>query len=88
MCCRLLEGNERKDTQVISISHPLTGPTAIMALMVQRYVSASPDFAILSAFLSGLIILLFGLLNLGTFPGLFTHLLCIGQDQYLLQTAL
>lgn len=37
-----------------------------MALMVQRYVSASPDFAILSAFLSGLIILLFGLLNLGT----------------------
>lgn len=43
-----------------------TGPTAIMALMVQRYVSTSPDFAILSAFLSGLIILLFGLLNLGT----------------------
>lgn len=46
---------------------PATGPTAIMALMVQRYVSTSPDFAILSAFLTGLIILLFGLLNLGTY---------------------
>lgn len=72
-----------------------------MALMVQRYVSTSPDFAILSAFLSGLIILLFGLLNLGTYEagwsGLFSgppafatasHSLCIGEGQYLLQTAL
>lgn len=41
------------------------GPTAIMALMVQRYVSASPDFAVLAAFLSGVVIFVCGLLNLG-----------------------
>lgn len=44
-----------------------------MALMVQRYVSTSPDFAILSAFLSGIIILLFGLLNLGTLASFIMH---------------
>lgn len=43
------------------------GPTAIMALMVQRYVSASPEFAVLATFLSGIVIFLFGLLNLGFF---------------------
>uniref|UniRef100_A0A182VPV5 STAS domain-containing protein n=1 Tax=Anopheles minimus TaxID=112268 RepID=A0A182VPV5_9DIPT len=42
------------------------GPTAIMALMVQVYVgSLGADFAILLTFLSGCIILMFGLLNLG-----------------------
>lgn len=42
------------------------GPTAIMALMVQRYVQdLGPDFAILSTFLGGLVILALGLLHLG-----------------------
>uniref|UniRef100_A0A182MJ89 STAS domain-containing protein n=1 Tax=Anopheles culicifacies TaxID=139723 RepID=A0A182MJ89_9DIPT len=42
------------------------GPTAIMALMVQVYVgSLGADFAILLTFLTGCIILMFGLLNLG-----------------------
>lgn len=41
------------------------GPTAIMALMVQRYVTASPDLAVLATFLSGLVIFLLSLLNLG-----------------------
>uniref|UniRef100_A0A182K947 STAS domain-containing protein n=1 Tax=Anopheles christyi TaxID=43041 RepID=A0A182K947_9DIPT len=42
------------------------GPTAIMALMVQVYVgSLGADFAVLLTFLTGCIILMFGLLNLG-----------------------
>ncbi|KAG8259047.1 sodium-independent sulfate anion transporter-like isoform X1 [Homalodisca vitripennis] len=42
------------------------GPTAIMALLTHKYVSsASADYAILLAFLTGLIILLFGFLQLG-----------------------
>ncbi|CAD7084099.1 unnamed protein product [Hermetia illucens] len=41
------------------------GPTAIMSLMVQKYVSDSPDFAVLSCFLTGCIVLAFGLLHLG-----------------------
>lgn len=41
------------------------GPTAIMSLMVQNYALISPDLAILSAFLSGIIILAMGLFNLG-----------------------
>lgn len=36
-----------------------------MSLMVQNYATISPDLAILSAFLSGLIILAMGLFNLG-----------------------
>lgn len=36
-----------------------------MAIMVQKYVTSSPDFAILASFLSGVIILLLSLLNLG-----------------------
>lgn len=36
-----------------------------MSLMVQNYALISPDLAILSAFLSGLIILAMGLFNLG-----------------------
>lgn len=41
------------------------GPTAIMSLMVQKHVADNPDYAVLACFLSGCIILLFGLLNLG-----------------------
>lgn len=41
------------------------GPTAIMALMVQRYVDISVDFAILACFLTGAVITLFGLLHFG-----------------------
>ncbi|XP_037902520.1 sodium-independent sulfate anion transporter-like [Hermetia illucens] len=41
------------------------GPTAIMALMVQKHTEYSPDFAVLMTFLAGCIILLLGLLNLG-----------------------
>uniref|UniRef100_A0A336MQJ6 CSON004085 protein n=1 Tax=Culicoides sonorensis TaxID=179676 RepID=A0A336MQJ6_CULSO len=42
------------------------GPTAIMAIMTQPYVDGrSPDFAILLSFMSGLITLGLGLLNLG-----------------------
>ncbi|XP_067000175.2 sodium-independent sulfate anion transporter isoform X2 [Anabrus simplex] len=42
------------------------GPTAILALMTQQYVEKhGPDFAVLLTFLSGCIILLLGLLNIG-----------------------
>lgn len=42
------------------------GPTAIMALMTQPYITGkSPDFAVLLAFLSGIITLCLGFLNLG-----------------------
>ncbi|XP_050094860.1 sodium-independent sulfate anion transporter-like [Anopheles aquasalis] len=42
------------------------GPTAIMSLMVQVHAAnLGPDFAILSAFLTGCAILLLGILNLG-----------------------
>ncbi|ETN65233.1 sulfate transporter [Anopheles darlingi] len=42
------------------------GPTAIMALMVQVYIAGlGADFAVLLTFLTGCIILMFGLLNLG-----------------------
>ncbi|GBP83829.1 Sodium-independent sulfate anion transporter [Eumeta japonica] len=43
----------------------IIGPTAILALLVSKYVTYSADFAILVSFLSGSIILLLGLLNLG-----------------------
>ncbi|XP_020812006.1 sodium-independent sulfate anion transporter [Drosophila serrata] len=41
------------------------GPTAIMALMVRPYVDGNPAYAILLCFLSGCIITIMGLLNLG-----------------------
>lgn len=41
------------------------GPTAIMSLMVQKHVNDNTDYAVLTSFLSGCIILLFGILNLG-----------------------
>ncbi|KAH8382602.1 hypothetical protein KR009_004301, partial [Drosophila setifemur] len=41
------------------------GPTAIMALMVRPYVDGNPAYAVLLCFLSGCIITLMGLLNLG-----------------------
>ncbi|XP_055918098.1 sodium-independent sulfate anion transporter isoform X2 [Eupeodes corollae] len=41
------------------------GPTAIMALMVQGHATSSPDFVVLACFISGCVILLLGLLNMG-----------------------
>ncbi|XP_055851407.1 sodium-independent sulfate anion transporter [Episyrphus balteatus] len=41
------------------------GPTAIMALMVQQHATASADFVVLACFLSGCVILLMGILNMG-----------------------
>merc|ERR1719357_1377132 len=41
------------------------GPTAIMALMTNTYAQYGPEYAVLLAFLSGLIILACGLLRLG-----------------------
>jgi len=41
------------------------GPTAIMALMTQVHAQYGPDYAVLLSFLSGLIILSFGILQLG-----------------------
>ena len=41
------------------------GPTAIMALMTGQYAQYGPEYAILLAFISGIIILLCGLLRLG-----------------------
>lgn len=41
------------------------GPTAIMALMIHKFVADSQDFAVIIAFLSGIVILILGSLNLG-----------------------
>ncbi|XP_013146933.1 PREDICTED: sodium-independent sulfate anion transporter-like isoform X2 [Papilio polytes] len=41
------------------------GPTAVLAALLAKYVALSPDFACLAAFLSGCIILLLGVLQLG-----------------------
>ncbi|KAM3960583.1 sodium-independent sulfate anion transporter [Aphomia sociella] len=41
------------------------GPTAILSALLAKYVAQSPDFAYLAAFLSGCIILLLGVLQLG-----------------------
>lgn len=42
------------------------GPTAIMALMIQPHVTAlGPDIAVLACFLTGCVICLLGLLQLG-----------------------
>ncbi|XP_072931637.1 sodium-independent sulfate anion transporter-like isoform X2 [Epargyreus clarus] len=41
------------------------GPTAILAALLAKYVARSPDFAYLAAFLSGCVILLLGVLQLG-----------------------
>ncbi|XP_036322646.1 sodium-independent sulfate anion transporter [Rhagoletis pomonella] len=41
------------------------GPTAIISLMVQTQVAGSADYAILLCFLSGIVVLLMGILNLG-----------------------
>jgi len=41
------------------------GPTAIMALMTQAHAQYGADYAVLLAFLSGIIILIFGILQLG-----------------------
>lgn len=36
------------------------GPTAIMALMIRKFVADSQDFAVIIAFLSGIVILILG----------------------------
>ena len=41
------------------------GPTAIMALMTAEHANKGPSYAILLAFLSGIIVLIFGILRLG-----------------------
>ncbi|KAA5771168.1 hypothetical protein F3H09_33960, partial [Pseudomonas aeruginosa] len=41
------------------------GPTAILSALVAKYVAYSDDFAYLASFLSGCIVLLFGILQLG-----------------------
>lgn len=41
------------------------GPTAILAALLAKYVAQSPDFAYLATFLSGCVILLLGVLQLG-----------------------
>lgn len=41
------------------------GPTAILAALLAKYVAKSADFAYLAAFLSGCVILLLGVLQLG-----------------------
>lgn len=48
-----------------STSYITIGPTAIMALMIQPYVRIDPAFAFLGSFLTGALILLLGVLNLG-----------------------
>lgn len=48
-----------------SCKEVVVGPTAILAVLVSKYVAYNADFAILAAFLSGCIICLLGLLNLG-----------------------
>lgn len=51
-----------------SVKDITIGPTAIMALMTQKSVeNFNSDFAVLLCFLSGCIILLFGILHLGNF---------------------
>lgn len=42
------------------------GPTAIMALMVQRFALMSPDFAVFVSFICGIIIITLGLLSMGS----------------------
>lgn len=41
------------------------GPTAILALLIQHYVTENLDFAIFLAFINGAMIFIFGMLNLG-----------------------
>ncbi|KAH8358547.1 hypothetical protein KR093_000852, partial [Drosophila rubida] len=41
------------------------GPTAIISMMVHPHINGNPDLAVLLCFLSGCVILLLGLLNLG-----------------------
>lgn len=43
----------------------LTGPTAIMSLMIQKYVEDAPELAVFISFVLGFIVLILGSLNLG-----------------------
>jgi solute carrier family 26 (sodium-independent sulfate anion transporter), member 11 len=42
------------------------GPTAILSALMAKYASYSVDFAVLATFLSGILMLLFGIFNLGS----------------------
>ncbi|XP_055314560.1 sodium-independent sulfate anion transporter-like, partial [Sitodiplosis mosellana] len=41
------------------------GPTAILSLLIQRYVAENPDFATFLTLVNGALIFVFGMLNLG-----------------------
>jgi solute carrier family 26 (sodium-independent sulfate anion transporter), member 11 len=41
------------------------GPTAIMSLMIQKYVADAPEFAVFISFIMGIIVLILATLNLG-----------------------
>lgn len=43
----------------------IAGPTAIMSLMIQKYVVDAPEFAVFISFIMGIIVLVLGSLNLG-----------------------
>lgn len=43
----------------------MAGPTAILSLLIQRYVAENLDFAIFLAFINGALIFILGMLNLG-----------------------
>lgn len=48
-----------------SSRHVTIGPTAIMALLVQRFAALSIEYAVLATFLTGCTVLALGVLNLG-----------------------
>lgn len=48
-----------------SSRHVTIGPTAIMALLVQRFAALSIEYAVLATFLTGCLVLALGVLNLG-----------------------
>lgn len=43
----------------------IIGPTAIIALLIQKYVAENEELAVFLAFINGLFIFIFGLFNLG-----------------------
>lgn len=45
--------------------YSMAGPTAILSLLIQRYVAENLDFAIFLAFINGALIFILGMLNLG-----------------------
>ena len=61
-----MEGKKRTENDETNpIASDTPGPTAIIALLIKRHVKDNPDFAVFMSFISGLLIFLLGLLNLG-----------------------